>query len=424
MDEERLDRPAAGEPAPRHRTDGPHRLHLADRAANFYVSPWSVPLDLDGRHPAPISLSSGAPSESLIPVARLREAAGRVWSESNQWAYAGPAGYYPLREWLAGWLADRGVMTTADEIVLTTGSQQGIDLVARVLLNPGDPVIVEGPTYIGALQVFDSYGATYIVAPMDEHGLDTGALDALLSEREATDLPMPRLLYTVPTFQNPTGRLMSDERRNALVALARRRGIVIVEDDPYGELSFEAPPPASLRARDADVIALGTFSKTLAPALRTGWMVLPPDLVDLMANAREVNDVHGDRMTQRVVAYAVNGFLDAHVAWLRTQYRQRRDRLLAAFTDRLPEGLRIERPTGGFFLWADLPGDMDAAGLMADAADHGVLFLPGGWFYPDRRPDPGLRLSFSNVPEEYLDEGAHRLATAIAASLAVGAGER
>ena len=421
MNETRLTSPAAQEQNPRQR---PHRLRLADRAADFHESPWSVPLDLDGRHPAPISLSSGAPSETLIPVARLTEAATRVWSESNQWAYAGAAGYYPLREWLAEWLATRAVTTDADEIVLTTGSQQGIDLVARVFLNAGDPVIVEGPTYIGALQAFDSYGASYIVAPMDDDGLDTDALEAILTERDAADRPAPRLLYTVPTFQNPTGRLMSDTRRDALLALARRRGIVVVEDDPYGELYFEVPPPASLRARDADVIALGTFSKTLAPALRTGWMVLPPDLVDLMANAREVNDVHGDQMSQRVIAYAVHDFLGEHVAWLRTRYRERRDRLFAALTGRLPDGLRVDQPGGGFFIWADLPLGMDAADLMADAADHGVLFLPGGWFYPDRRADPGLRLSFSNVPEEYLDEGAHRLATAIAASLAVGAGER
>jgi 2-aminoadipate transaminase len=421
MKEARLTGPARLDPEVPPRS---HRLHLAARAADFHVSPWSVPLDLDGRHPAPISLSSGAPSETLIPVARLTEAASRVWAESNQWAYAGAAGYYPLREWLADWLAARAVRTTPDEIVLTTGSQQGIDLVARVLLDPGAPVIVEGPTYIGALQVFDSYGATYVVAPMDEHGLDTGALDAMLAERDAAGLPAPHLLYTVPTFQNPTGRLMSDQRRDALTALARRRGILIVEDDPYGELYFDEAPPASLRSRDSDVLALGTFSKTLAPALRMGWMVVPPDLVDLMANAREVNDVHGDRMSQRVIAYVVNGFLDEHVAWLRGQYRRRRDRLHAALDDRLPDGLRIERPGGGFFLWADLPGGLDAADLMADAADHGVMFLPGGWFYPDRRPDSGLRLSFSNVPEEYLDEGAHRLATAITASLAVGAGDR
>ncbi len=402
---------------------GPSRYRLADRAVNFQHSPWSVPRDLIGRHPAPISLSSGAPSEDLVPVRRLAEAASRVWANSNSWGYAGAAGLDPLREWLGQWLSERSVIASRDEIVITTGSQQGIDLVARVFLDPGDTVIVEGPTYIGALQVFDSYGATYLVAPMDEYGLDTDALEAMLADRAAQDQTSPRLLYTVPTFQNPTGRLMSDDRRDALVRLARRHGIVIIEDDPYGELYFHDPPPRSLRARDGDVIALGTFSKTLAPALRTGWMVVPPDLVDLMANAREVNDVHGDLMSQRIVASAASGFLDEHVAWLRTQYRRRCDHLDAALRDGLPEQVRIEHPGGGFFIWLDLPDGVDAVRLMASAADKGVLFLPGGWFYPDRRPDPGLRLSFSRVSEDLMTEAAGRLTTAITASLADGAAD-
>ena len=405
-------------------TSGIGRFQLADRSADFHESPWSVPANLIGRHPAPISLSSGAPNEDLVPVARLAEAAGRVWGDTNAWGYAGPAGYVPLREWLAGWLRERSIVAGPDEIVLTTGSQQGIDLVARVFVDPGDTVVVEGPTYIGALQVFDSFGATYLVAPMDEHGLDTDALESMLTDRAAKGLPAPRLLYSVPTFQNPTGRLMSDERRDAVVRLARRHGMVIVEDDPYGELYFDEAPPRSLRARDADVISLGTFSKTLAPALRMGWMVVPPDVAPLMVNAREVNDVHGDLMSQRIVAMAVDGFLDDHVAWLREQYRRRRDHLLAALGNDLPAGVRVERPGGGFFLWLDLPGDMDATDLMADAADNGVLFLPGGWFYPDRRTDPGLRLSFSRVAEDLLDEAARRLTTTIAARLAVDAADR
>ncbi len=397
---------------------------LAGRAAAFRESPWSVPTTLDGRHPAPISLSSGAPSEALVPTERLADAARRAWAEPNQWGYAGLAGYYPLREWLAYWLADRGVTTDAEEIVLTTGSQQGIDLVARVFLEPGDTVIVEGPTYIGALQVFDACDATYLVAPMDDDGLDVDGLARELAERSAQGHRLPKLLYTVPTFQNPTGRLMTADRRDALLALARRYNIVVVEDDPYGELYFETAPPAALRARDADVIALGTFSKTLAPALRMGWMVVPPDLVTIIANAREVLDVHGDRMSQRVVAYTVHDFLDDHVAGLREHYRGRCDRMATALESSLPEGVRMSRPGGGFFLWLDLPDGLDAESLMPEAADHGVQFLPGGWFYPDRRPDPGLRLSFSNVPEEWLDEGAARLGTAIRAALAVGALDR
>ncbi len=421
MDSARLPGLADHEPAT---TSGIDRFRLAGRSADFHDSPWSVPANLIGRHPAPISLSSGAPSEDLVPIARLAEAASRVWGATNVWGYAGAAGHDPLREWLAGWLRERSLVATPDEIVLTTGSQQGIDLVARVFVDPGDTVVVEGPTYIGALQVFDSFGATYLVAPMDEHGLDTDALESMLTDRAAQGLPAPRLLYSVPTFQNPTGRLMSDDRRDALIRLTRRHGIVIVEDDPYGELYFNEAPPRSLRARDADVISLGTFSKTLAPALRMGWMVVPPDLAPLMVNAREVNDVHGDLMSQRIVAAAADGFLDDHVAWLRAQYQRRRDHLLAALVSGLPPGVRIEPPGGGFFIWLDLPGDMDATELMADAADNGVLFLPGGWFYPDRRPDPGLRLSFSRVSADLLDEAARRLTTTIAARLAVGAADR
>ena len=401
-------------------TDGHARLErLAKRAARFHTSPWSMPMDLDGRHPAPVSLSSGAPAESLVPVERLTEAAATVWAEPNQWAYAGLAGYHPLREWLAEWLRARQFETSADNIVLLTGSQQGIDLVARIFLDDGDTVIVEGPTYIGALQVFDSFGARYLTIPMDDDGMDTDALEAALAERQQRHEPTPKLLYTVPTFQNPTGRLTSDSRRDAMLAIARQYEIVVVEDDPYGELFFGQPPPRSLQARDDDVISLGTFSKTLAPALRLGWAVLPTPLVDLVANAREVNDVHGDRMTQRVVAYTVNGFLDDHIAWLRGQYARRRDRLLAALDEYLPEDVCILRPEGGFFVWLDLPDGMDAVALMPDAADHGILYLPGSWAFPDRRASPGIRLSFANAPEEWLDEGAKRLGTAIRAALAV-----
>ncbi len=400
------------------------RWPLARRARAFGPSLWAeVGAYLD-RHPDPVFFGSGAPAPELTPLDRLRAAAAEVWADAaGNLGYAEATGYEPLRQLVAARMADRGAAVDPAQVLITNGSQQGIDLVARLLLDPGDAVVVEGPTYLGALTVFEAAEATYVVVPMDDEGLDVAALGSALADRAARGLPAPKLLYTVPTFQNPTGGTMSDARRRAVLALARRHNLLVVEDDPYGELRYDGEPIATLRALDPDVVYLGTFSKTIAPGLRVGWLVAPTELVDPLTNAREAADIHGERMTARIVHRTADGFLDGHLVAARAVYRRRRDALLRCLERHLPAGTTWQAPTGGFFVWVELPQGLDAAALLPAAADRGVVYMPGGWFYPDRRADRGLRLSFSTLDEATIARGTERLGAVVAEALGGMAGD-
>ena len=393
---------------------------LARRSKAFEASPWSDAWDLVSRHPDGIYFGNGAPAPEAQPLARLREAASRAWADAEgNLDYGELEGYRPLRELIARRMADRQMAVEPDQILITCGSQQGIDLVARLLLDPGDAIVVEGPTYIGAMQTFDAYEATYLVAPVHEDGLDVAALERLLDATAAR----PKLIYTIPTYQNPTGYAMSRARRQALLALARARGILVLEDDPYGELYYGEPPEPPLRALDPDVIYLGTFSKTIAPGIRVGWVTAPERLMSLLLMAKEGADIHTDRIITRTVYHAAEGYLDAHVAELRGMYRRRRDTLLAGLHAHMPPGVRWSEPGGGFFVWVQLPEGHDADALLPQAAERGVAFLPGSWFYPpSQRERSGLRLSFSALPPGRIEEGARRLGEAVRAFLGSGAG--
>lgn len=384
---------------------------LARRSITFESSPWSEAWELIQDKPDAIYFGNGAPARDAQPVERLGEASAKAWQEAaGALDYGEIAGYEPLRDLIADRMRLRGIDAGSDEIMVTSGSQQGIDLIARLMLNPGDPIIVEGPTYIGAMQTFDAYEATYITAPMDEHGLDPAAL----AEKVDALGVAPKLLYTIPTFQNPTGFSLSPDRRPALLALARERGFMIVEDDPYGELYFGSPPAPALRADDPEVIYLGTFSKTIAPGIRVGWLVAPPSLLDLLLMAKEGADIHSDRIMTRTVFYTAQGFLDEHVARLRTLYQSRRDALLMEMVRSMPSEVRWSTPGGGFFVWAELPESHSASELLRMSAAQGVAFLPGSWFYPQGQAvESGFRLSYSSLPEEKLVEGARRLGRSV-----------
>ncbi len=384
---------------------------LARRSTAFAVSPWSDAWEAIAHNPDGIYFGNGAPAPEGMPLERLQMAAARAWSEvGDSLDYGELEGYLPLRELIAQRMIHRGVSVTPGEIMVTNGSQQGIDLIARLFIYPGDTIIVEGPTYIGAMQAFDAYEAKYLVAPVDEQGIDVERLADLLARSHAR----PKLLYTIPTFQNPTGTTLSPARRAALLDLARTYGFVIVEDDPYGELYYGQPPEPALRAVDPSVIYLGTFSKTIAPAIRVGWVIVPPALMGLMLMAKEGADIHTNRVVMRTVYHAAAGFLDEHVTKLRAMYCQRRDALLRGLRDYAPEGVRWITPEGGFFVWVELPSHLSADRLLPIAAAHGVAFLPGAWFYPgEERPAFGLRLSFSALSEERIREGARRLGAAL-----------
>ena len=384
---------------------------LARRAVAFAPTSWNTLIPLFERFPEAIFFGGGAPALELMPVERLRQAAALAWQDAPEaLSYGEVAGFLPLRELIATRMAAQGMTVGASDLVVTNGSQQGIDLVCRLLIDPGDSILVENPTFLGALQVFDSYEATVIPVPMDDAGLQ---IDALARTLAAAPRP-PKLLYTIPTFQNPTGVSLSQERREALIALARAHNLLLVEDDPYGELRYDGEPLPALRALDSEVVYLGTFSKTIAPGLRVGWIASPPALLAPFLSAKEAVDIHNERITCRTVAYAADGFLDEHLVTARTAYRRRRDTLLTALRHFMPDGVRWNEPEGGFFLWVELPDGMDAERLLPVAAARGAIYLPGAWFYPSAPNRRSLRLAFSSLPEDQLAAGIERLAAAIA----------
>jgi 2-aminoadipate transaminase len=384
---------------------------LAKRATSFEASPWAAALDLISRHPDPIYFGNGAPAREAVPIERLQEAAVRAWEEADgHLEYGELDGYLPLREFISERMARRRMIAPPDEIMILNGSQQGIDLVAKLLLDAGDTIVVEGPTYIGAMQTFDAYEVNYLVVPVDDEGIDVAALARMLDAAPVK----PKLIYTVPTFQNPTGVSMSPARRQALVDLARARGIALIEDDPYHELHYGGEPELPLRALDPAVFYLGSFSKTIAPGVRVGWIAAPAAVMGLLAMAKESVDIHTNRVVMRTIFHASAEFLDQHVAVLRDHYRLRRDTLLEGLSEYLPEPVRWTEPDGGFFVWVTLPPGKSADELLPIAAQHGVAFLPGSWFYPvGQKQAEGFRLSFSSLPIEKITDGTRRLGEAI-----------
>jgi 2-aminoadipate transaminase len=349
-----------------------------------------------------------------LPVEQLSQALCEAWRAEPQalW-YGEPQGHEPLRAGIAERMRRQGVEVEADQIIVTNGSQQGIDLVARLLLEPGDRVIVEAPTYFGALQVFERFGVQVSPVPVDARGIVIEAL-----EHELETHPVPKLVYTIPTFQNPSGTTLDPERRAALVALADRHGVPILEDDPYSELWFHQPPPPPLRALHHDVLYLGTFSKTLAPGLRIGWLVAPRQLVTLLVNAKEGTDIQADRLLQRAIARVLtSGWYDRHLEAARAVYRERCALLLRGLERELA-GLAIwNEPAGGFFVWVTLPGEVDTDALLLACSREGAAYIPGSAFYPDRAPRPSFRLGFTTLSYAELEEGMARLGRAIRSSV-------
>jgi 2-aminoadipate transaminase len=394
---------------------------LARRAPAFQSSVWDIVAKLvSGGAEDTIYFGNGTPSREVIPFERLQAASLIAWQEvmdtPGALDYGDAAGHVPLRQLIADRMGALGISATPDNVILTNGSQQGIDYLCRLMLDPGDTIVVEGPTYLGALQVFDSYQVNYLTAPMDEQGLDIDALIGLLDKSEIT----PKLIYTIPTFQNPTGITMPLERRKRLVALARERGILILEDDPYGELWVDERPPAPLRALDDQVAYLGTFSKTIAPGLRMGWIVTPPGFMEMLAIEKEVADIHGERVMMRTIYHAVDGFLDDHLPVARALYKKRRDAMLAGLEAHMPVGTTWSAPGGGFFVWVTLPEGLNAVELLPTAAANGVAYLAGEWFYPTYHEPSArrnLRLNFSTLPEARIEEGLRRLGAVLTEAL-------
>ena len=380
----------------------------------FGESIWTSILALFTHHEDPIYFGDGSPDKTLIPLERLREAAHQVWAEDAPGClgYGDQQGYEPLRHLIAERMGLLGVTADPANVLVTSGSSQAIDLACRVFLDEGDVVFLEDPTFLGATEIFRAYGARLVPIPTDKDGMRIDALEAAVRNE-----PRAKMIYTIPTFHNPTGTTMPLERRQKLIEVAREHNLAVLEDDPYVELRYGGEHVAPLVSLDPNVIYLGTFSKTIAPGIRTGWTLAPPPVHRLLLANREVADISNDRITMRTVFQTANGFLTEHVRGTLPTYRSRRDTMLGALRENMPEGVTWSEPEGGFFVWIELPGTIDTGALATAAADNGVVYFPGKWFFPNEDKHNTLRLSFSTVPEERIAEGVRRLAGTIRTAL-------
>lgn len=381
------------------------------------------------QRPGMISFGGGLPAPDVFPIQRFEEACHKVLAEQGPMAlqYGPTEGYEPLRELIANNMARYGIKAKVENVLITSGSQQALDLIGKLFINRGDRVLLEAPTYLGALQAFNIYGAEYVSVPIDDNGLRTELLEKPLRSG-------PKFMYVLPNFQNPAGVTLSEGRRHELVLLADRYGIPIVEDDPYGQLRYEGEhlPPLVVLDREnlrrdngysiGNVIYLSTFSKTLAPGLRLGWIVAPPDVIVKLAQLKQGADLHTSTFNQ-FVAYEVarDGFLDKHVKLIRKVYSERRDVMLQALREFFPPAVTWTHPQGGLFLWVTLPEGLDMPAIFKSAIEHNVAFVQGDSFFAND-PQEGsrhMRLNFSNAKPEQIREGIRRLATAVKYHLAM-----
>ncbi|MCP4139897.1 MAG: PLP-dependent aminotransferase family protein [Chloroflexi bacterium] len=369
------------------------------------------------QQPEIISLAGGLPAPKVFPVKEFQEAAYKVLEENPERAlqYGTTEGYLPLREMIAERSARFGLNVNPANISITSGSQQALDLIGRLFVNRGDRIIVETPSYLGALQAWDAYGAEYIPIPMDEEGMITSELEKALRKGA-------KFIYVLPNFQNPSGVTLSLKRRQELVKLADQYGTPIIEDDPYGQIRFEGehlPPVAVVDSQfrgetgnnyDGNVIYLSTFSKLLAPGLRIAWAIGPESVMRRMVQAKQGADLHTSSFNQMAV-YEVgkNNFLDKHVEIIRATYKERRDAMLEAMDELFPPEVKWTHPEGGMFLFVTLPKGLDAAVLLEKAVKKSVAYVPGGVFHPDGGGENTMRLNFSFSDPDTIREGIARL---------------
>ncbi|MEN9937657.1 MAG: hypothetical protein RLZZ387_4236 [Chloroflexota bacterium] len=361
-----------------------------------------------------ISLNYGFAAPELFPIKDLHEAIGEVLYEATDAALNyGPTAPHFV-QLIAERMRARGVAAEPQNILVTLGSSQALGLLPQVLVEPGDTVLIEGPSFMGAVRYFSAAGARLVTVPTDGEGLVVDALEEILHEHRARGV-RPKFIYTIPTYQNPTGTLMPLERRKRLVALAAEYGVVVVEDDAYGELGFEGERMPSLASLDTEgwVLHVSTFSKILAPGVRVGFVCGPPELVARLAQFK----IEGGRpfITHVVERFCADGRLDVHIGDLNAHYRRKRDAMLEAMAREFPAGWSATKPSGGFFIWCKLPEGMSATALAKQAAGMGVAFEPGTRFFANGQGDNAMRLAFSYQSEERIIEGIRRIGAAMRA---------
>lgn len=384
-------------------------VHLAHRMKVQKASEIRELLKITSR-PEMISLAGGLPAPELFPIEELKAVSLRVLEEMGRTAlqYSTTEGHPPLRTWIAQRMNQRmGTKVQPEEILITSGSQQALDLSGKLFLDEGDVVLCESPTYVGAINAFRAYQPRFVDVPTDDDGMVITELERRLAQTDRA-----RFIYVVPDFQNPSGRCWSLERRRQLMEVARRHQIPVIEDCPYTEVRFEGSPLPSLKSMDSDglVILLGTFSKIFCPGFRVGWVAAAHPLIDKYNLLKQGADLHTSTVAQMEIATYLSMYdLDANLRRIREVYRARRGVMISALERELPPQVLFTRPQGGLFLWVELPEQLSARDLLTHCLKQNVAFVPGGSFFPNGGHENTLRLNFSNMPEDRIDEGIRRL---------------
>ncbi|WP_027179917.1 PLP-dependent aminotransferase family protein [Maridesulfovibrio bastinii] len=360
--------------------------------------------------PSIISFAGGLPNPELFPVEAMRKAASDVLAESGKEVlqYSTTEGYQPLRKFIADrYKSEKGIEVDPEDILLTTGSQQCLDLLGKVFLNSGDRVIIERPGYLGAIQSFSFFQPEFVTVGLENDGPDLNELEKILA------MDKVKMFYAVPNFQNPSGLTYSAEKRKAVAELMAESDTLFIEDDPYGELRFmgEHQTPLSKGYLKDNCVLLGSFSKIAAPGFRLGWVVAESEVRDKLVIAKQASDLHTSTVSQRIMyRFMKDNDIDAHIEKIRERYRRQRETMVECIEKYFPEGVEITKPEGGMFLWITLPEGMSSMDLLDTAVAHKVAFVPGRPFYVDGSGENTFRLNFSNSDEEHIEEGIKRMA--------------
>lgn len=383
--------------------------HLfSDRVKKLKASEIREILKLTQR-PEIISFAGGLPAPEMFPVEAYKAMSIKVMDEMGREAmqYSTTEGYDPLREKIAKRMQASGVRVSKEDLLITNGSQQGLDFTGKIFINPGDYVLCESPSYLGAINAFRAYECEFKEVETDSEGMVMGALKEAIDQH-----PKAKYIYVIPDFQNPSGRTWSESRRKELVELANQYNLIIIEDNPYGELRYEgeAIPPVKAFDTEGRVVYLGTFSKTFSPGLRIGWVCASPLLLNKYITVKQGADLQASSMSQRVLnAFLENYDFDAHIRAIINVYHKRRDLMFSEMKKHFPQNAKYEISKGGLFAWVELPEHVDARELMKLAVSNKVAFVPGGSFFPNGGKENYMRLNFSNMPEPKIVEGIERL---------------